>query len=233
MLAREAEIGQSPDEVLELRLPPRPGAPDQARRPRLGAIAAYREVINAAPEHQATLEALEGALRERRPSRPKSARSSSRSIARWASGRSSRKSTRRSSRTRSGQEERLARVLPARGAVRGEAARPGQDARGLHPGAQGVPARRESGRGSAAARRRASTAAGRRSRTPTRTSSALHTEPGVQRAIGRRLARTFEDELGDIGKAEETYKYVLSVDAAGRRSPREPGPDLPVARVVA
>ena len=41
-----------------------------------------------------------------------------------------------------------------------------------------------------------------------------HTEPEVQGNIGRRLARTFEDELGDIGKAEETYKYVLTVDAA-------------------
>jgi golgin subfamily B member 1 len=36
----------------------------------------------------------------------------------------------------------------------------------------------------------------------------------VQKSIGRRLARTFEDELGDVGKAEETYKYVLGVDPA-------------------
>jgi golgin subfamily B member 1 len=35
----------------------------------------------------------------------------------------------------------------------------------------------------------------------------------VQRTIGRRLARTFEDELADVAKAEETYKYVLGVDA--------------------
>ena len=39
-----------------------------------------------------------------------------------------------------------------------------------------------------------------------------HTDPQVQRTIGKRLARTFEDELGDAGKAEETYKYVLGVD---------------------
>jgi tetratricopeptide (TPR) repeat protein len=39
-----------------------------------------------------------------------------------------------------------------------------------------------------------------------------HAEPDVQRTIGKRLARTFEDELGDVGKAEETYKYVLGVD---------------------
>ena len=41
----------------------------------------------------------------------------------------------------------------------------------------------------------------------------LHTEPEVQKVIGRRLARTFEDELGDVAKAEETYKYVLGIDA--------------------
>jgi hypothetical protein len=40
----------------------------------------------------------------------------------------------------------------------------------------------------------------------------LHTDPKVQRAVGKRLAKTFEDELGDIAKAEETYKYVLGVE---------------------
>src|SRR6185437_36636 len=37
--------------------------------------------------------------------------------------------------------------------------------------------------------------------------------PEVQKIIGRRLARTFEEELGDVTKAEETYKYVLGIDA--------------------
>ncbi len=41
----------------------------------------------------------------------------------------------------------------------------------------------------------------------------LHTDPIVQRSVGQRLARTFELELGDVSKAEETYKYVLGVDA--------------------
>jgi tetratricopeptide (TPR) repeat protein len=40
----------------------------------------------------------------------------------------------------------------------------------------------------------------------------LHSDPAIQRAIGQRLARTFEQELGDVQKAEETYKYVLGVD---------------------
>ena len=37
-------------------------------------------------------------------------------------------------------------------------------------------------------------------------------DKAVQGVIGRRLAKTFEDELGDVTKAEETYQYVLSVD---------------------
>ncbi|MGH7330847.1 MAG: tetratricopeptide repeat protein, partial [Polyangiaceae bacterium] len=40
----------------------------------------------------------------------------------------------------------------------------------------------------------------------------MHENTDVQRAIGKRLAKTFEDELADVQKAEETYKYVLSVD---------------------
>ena len=38
-----------------------------------------------------------------------------------------------------------------------------------------------------------------------------HEDTEVQRLAGKRLARVFEEELGDIEKAEETYRYVLSV----------------------
>ncbi len=59
VLKREADIGQSPDEILEFKF--RLG---QVYQLRLGdvdrAIDAYREVINAAPEHADTLAALEG-----------------------------------------------------------------------------------------------------------------------------------------------------------------------------
>jgi tetratricopeptide (TPR) repeat protein len=40
-----------------------------------------------------------------------------------------------------------------------------------------------------------------------------HEDKAVQVVVGRRLAKTFEDELGDVTKAEETYQYVLGVDA--------------------
>jgi tetratricopeptide (TPR) repeat protein len=35
--------------------------------------------------------------------------------------------------------------------------------------------------------------------------------PNVQAHIGRNLARVFEEELGDVDKAEEAYRYVLTV----------------------
>jgi tetratricopeptide (TPR) repeat protein len=35
----------------------------------------------------------------------------------------------------------------------------------------------------------------------------------VQTLLGKRLARVFEEELADIAKAEEAYRYVLTVDA--------------------
>ena len=40
----------------------------------------------------------------------------------------------------------------------------------------------------------------------------IHQDKAVQSSIGKRLARVFEEELGDVQKAEETYQYVLSVE---------------------
>ena len=45
-----------------------------------------------------------------------------------------------------------------------------------------------------------------------------HQDKSIQRAVGRRLAKTFEDELGDVSKAEETYQYVLGVDPGDTES---------------
>ncbi|MBN1609972.1 MAG: tetratricopeptide repeat protein [Polyangiaceae bacterium] len=59
ILAREAEIGETPDEILEFRY--RLGQVYQLRLNDLPrAIEAYRDVISAAPEHEETLRALEG-----------------------------------------------------------------------------------------------------------------------------------------------------------------------------
>jgi golgin subfamily B member 1 len=59
ILAREAEIGQSADEILEFKY--RLGQLQQHNLQNTAeAIGAYREILMAAPEHLATLEALEG-----------------------------------------------------------------------------------------------------------------------------------------------------------------------------
>src|SRR5262249_2867471 len=58
VLKREADIGQSPEEILEFKY--RLGQVFQLRLNDIDrAIEAYREVINAAPEHGETLRALE------------------------------------------------------------------------------------------------------------------------------------------------------------------------------
>ncbi|MGH7269342.1 MAG: tetratricopeptide repeat protein, partial [Polyangiaceae bacterium] len=58
ILPREADLAESPDEALELKH--RLGRVLQDSLKDVdGALAAYRDVINAAPEHQATIEALE------------------------------------------------------------------------------------------------------------------------------------------------------------------------------
>ncbi len=59
VLAKEAEIGDSPEEILELKF--RLGQLQQQQLSNLSAaIDAYRDVLNAAPEHQDALFALEG-----------------------------------------------------------------------------------------------------------------------------------------------------------------------------
>ena len=41
--------------------------------------------------------------------------------------------------------------------------------------------------------------------------SAEGQETSTQTIIGKRLARVFEEELADVGKSEETYRYVLTI----------------------
>ena len=36
-------------------------------------------------------------------------------------------------------------------------------------------------------------------------------DAATQAVVGKRLARVFEEELADVAKAEETYRYVLTV----------------------
>ena len=208
-----------------VQVPPRPGLRASRLNDLDAAIAAYREVFNAAPEHEPTLEALEAPLRARAPSRSRSPRSSSRSTsaaARVGEARSA--STRRSSRTPSrdagASASRCTTASPS--SSKRSSSTSGRDARRLHPRAQGSARSTRSRAKRSSAWPARSTAAGRRSPTPTPTFSACTTTRTSSASIGRRLARTFEDELGDITKAEETYRYVLGVEPLDHRCARQP-----------
>ena len=174
----------------------------------------YRDVLNAAPEHKATLEALEGLF-----------------AAQTQAGRDRRGPRAALSRRR--------RVGEARGRLRGAARAHRESGKAATSARPRITASRSSSRRSSsircrpsrstsarsrssrstrspAKRRRASparsTAAGRPSPTPTPTSSASTTTRTSSARSGTSLAKTFEDELGDIDKAVETYRYVLSVE---------------------
>ena len=136
ILEREAEIGQTPDEILEFKF--RLG---QVQQQSLGnvdaAIAAYRDVIQASPEHRATLEALEALFAEgqKQVEIGEILEPLYRAAGEWEKlvgvheaqlAHTSRRRRRRSDET-AAEDERLAALLPDRRAVRREAARsPGQ-----------------------------------------------------------------------------------------------------------
>jgi tetratricopeptide (TPR) repeat protein len=211
VLAREAEIGQSPDEVLELKY--RLGQVEQTRLGNLdAAIAAYRDVINAAPEHQATLEALESLF----ASGAKQAEIGEileplyRSMSEWE--KLAHVYEAQLAHTR-GQEERLAAYYRLAELFEEKLLDPAKTLDVMIRALKEFPLDEKAGE---EAPRLAAGVDGGWETLANAYADVLgtHEDPNVQRTIGRRLARTFEDELGDIGKAEETYKYVLSVDPA-------------------
>jgi tetratricopeptide (TPR) repeat protein len=209
ILAREAEIGQSPDEILEFKY--RLG---QVYETRLGdldrAIQAYREVLGAAPEHAETLRALE-ALFEKGIKQPEVAQILEplyQSASEW---------------------EKLIRVREA-GLVHIEDAderiatyhRIAEDAeeRLLDPVMAfdvHVRAIKESPldeRTGEEIERLAAMLDGGWEQLANAYADVLSlegVETTTQAAIGKRLARVFEEELADVAKAEETYRYVLTV----------------------
>jgi tetratricopeptide (TPR) repeat protein len=209
VLAREAEIAPSPDEILEVKY--RLGQVLQAKLGDMpGALAAYRDVINAAPEHQTTLEALEGLFADgvSQAEVGEILEPLYRSTGEWE--KLSRVYEAQLAGTQ-GQEERLTAYY--------RLAELFEDKLLDAPKTLDVYIRvlKEYPLDEKAAEESPRLAAGVDGGWETLANAyadvlGLHTEPEVQRAIGRRLAHTFEDELGDVSKAEETYKYVLGVD---------------------
>jgi tetratricopeptide (TPR) repeat protein len=209
ILAREAEIGQSPDEILEFKH--RLGTVYQTRLNDLDrAIAAYREVINAAPEHQDTVRALEALFES--------------GVKRLEIGQILEPLYQSSS-----EWEKLIRVREAELAHTTNAEervalfhRIAEDAEerlmdpvlafNVH-----VRAIKESPldeRTGAEIERLAGMLDGGWEPLANAYADVLGiegVEPATQAVIGKRLARVFEEELADVAKAEETYRYVLTV----------------------
>ncbi len=209
ILAREAEVGQSPDEILEFKY--RLGQVYQVRLGDLDkAILAYREVISAAPEHVDTLKALE-ALFESGTKQLEIGEI----LEPLYQG--------------SSEWEKLIRVREAGLSHTTDQAeriamyhRIAEDAeeRLLDPVLAfnvHVRAIKESPldeRTSEEIERLAGMLDGGWEPLANAYADVLGTEgiePAAQAIVGKRLARVFEEELADVAKAEETYRYVLTV----------------------
>ncbi|WP_394842415.1 tetratricopeptide repeat protein [Pendulispora brunnea] len=222
VLEREAEIGQTPDEILEFKY--RLGQVEETRLGNLdAAISAYRDVINAAPEHEHTLEALEQifARGEKQVEVAEILEPLYRQMGEW-------------NKLSDVMEAQLSHIPP----------QPVADAAGLFHGGEEerlaqyyriaelheeklldtattlavyirslkeYPLDEKTGE---EIPRLAATVDGGWEVVANAYADVLsvHEDPNVQRMVGKRLAKTFEDELADVGKAEETYKYVLGVE---------------------
>jgi tetratricopeptide (TPR) repeat protein len=209
VLGREAEIGTSPDEILEFKY--RLGQVQQTRLGNLdAAIAAYRDVINAAPEHTATLEALEGlfAAGTKQMEIGEILEPLYRQTSEWE--KLARVYEAQLAHT-TGEEERLAAYYRLAELLEEKLLDPAATLNVYIRALKEYPLDERSG--DEAPRLAASVDGGWETLANAYADIlGLHSEKNVQRIIGRRLAKTFEDELGDITKAEETYKYVLTVE---------------------
>ena len=209
VLAREADIGQSPDDVLELRY--RLGQIQQTRLSNLdAAIAAYREVIHTAPDHLATLEALEALFSSgiHRAEVGEILEPLYRSMGEWE--KLAQVYEAQLAHTQ-GQEERLTAYYRLAELFEEKLVDTAQTLDVYVRALKEYPLDEKAGE--EVVRLAGHVDAGWETLANSYADIlGIHTESVVQSTIGRRLARTFEDELADVGKAEETYKYVLGVD---------------------
>jgi tetratricopeptide (TPR) repeat protein len=209
VLGREAEVAQSPDEILELKY--RLG---QVQETKLGnldaAIAAYRDVISAAPEHEATVRSLEALF----ASGAKQAEVGEileplyRAVGEW--DKLARVFEAELADTK-GSDDRLAAYYRLAELFEDKLLDPVKTLDVYILALKEFPLDEKAGE---EAPRLAAVVDGGWETLANAYADILgaHPDPSVQGIVGRRLARTFEDELNDIGKAEETYKYVLGVD---------------------
>jgi len=219
ILGREAEIAAGADEILELKF--RLGQVYEHKLANLDlAIASYREVIASSPDHGATLAALEGLFAQnvKQAEVAEILEPLYRNASEWeklvavheaqlthipadpVDGRPS------------GQEERLAAYYRIADLYEQQLMDPVQTLAVYVRALKEYPLDERAGED--APRVAAGIDGGWESLANAYADVlGLHGEDkDVQRVLGKRLAKTFEDELGDIQKAEETYKYVRTVD---------------------
>ncbi len=209
ILVRAADVGQTPDEILELKY--RLGQVHQTKLNDLdAAIGAYRGVLDAAPEHVNTLAALEAlfATGVKQLEIAEILEPLYRAAGEWE--KLSRVYEAQLAHTQ-GQEERLSAYYRLGELFEEKLMDPVQTLNVYIRALKEYPVDEKA---SEEAPRLAGGIDGGWETLANAYADilGLHTDPNVQRAVGKRLAKTFEDELGDIGKAEETYKYVLSVE---------------------
>ncbi len=215
ILERESEIGQTPDEILEYKH--RLGQVQQHRLVNLdAAIGAYRDVLNAAPEHRATLEALEGLFGDE--SQRKQVEIAEileplyRAAGEWEKLAGVYEAQLNHTVNAEGGEERQQAYYRIAELFEDKLIDPVQTLEVYIRALKEFPLDEKSGE--EAPRLAGSIDGGWETLANSYADIlGLHNDTNIQRTIGRRLAKTFEDELGDIDKAVETYRYVLSVEA--------------------
>ncbi len=209
ILEREAEIGQTPDEILEFKY--RLG---QVQQNALGnvdaAIGAYRDVLNAAPEHVQALEAMEGLFA--RGIKQLEIGDILEPLYRSAGEHEKLAGVHEAQLTNTqGEEERLNAYYRLAELFEDKLLDPVRTLEVYIRALKEYPLDERSGE--EAPRLAGTIDAGWENLANAYADIlGLHQDTNVQRTIGRRLAKTFEDELGDIDKAVETYRYVLSVE---------------------
>ena len=209
VLERESEIGQTPDEILEFKY--RLGQVQQHRLNNVdAAITAYRDVLNAAPEHKTTLEALEGLFGAsiKQVEIAEILEPLYRAAGEWEKLAGVYEAQLAHTQ---GEEERLAAYYRIAELYEEKLMDPVQTLDVYIRALKEYPLDEKASE--EAPRLAGSIDAGWETLANAYADMlGLHNDPNIQRPVGRRLAKTFEDDLGDIDKAVETYRYVLSVE---------------------
>jgi golgin subfamily B member 1 len=214
ILEREAEIGQTPDEILEFKF--RLGQVQQVSLNNVdAAIGAYRDVLSAAPEHAHAAQALEGLFGSgiKQVEIAEILEPLYRAAGEWeklvAVHEAQLNHTPANPETNN--EERLAAYYRIAELLEDKLMDPVRTLDVYIRALKEFPLDEKAGEESP---RLASTIDGGWETLANAYADilGLHQDRTVQCTIGRRLAKTFEDDLADIDKAVETYRYVLSVE---------------------